>query len=130
LRFLALWTIVAAAVGSLPYTAQAASLQITGTAGHLSEWKLDAEVTARDGQQEFHGPVLLKHVGLCSANGPEEKSGYLTVVVSNWARTSRVQAKLIFGAVECTYSGTGSDSSSGHMDCSDAKGVPLTLSFR
>jgi hypothetical protein len=120
------------ALGMAAGSAQAGSLRIAGTAGYLSEWEMNADVTeaVSAGLQEFSGPVTWKHVGLCSPNGPEEKSGKIKFRISGLGSSSQIQATLSLEGAQCTYSGKWSDSSSGLMDCSDAKGVPLTLSVK
>ena len=75
--------------------------------------------------------MIWKHIGLCSVNGPEERSGKITFQVSGAGSSSRINATLSMDAVQCTYIGNFSNSMSGGlMDCSDAKGVPLSLSFK
>ena len=58
-----------------PATAQ--SLQVIGYAGMLGEWELTATVTktAADYTKEYSGPFTMKHIGLCTQDGPEEKIG-------------------------------------------------------
>jgi len=120
--------VVAAAAGP----AQARSLRVAGTAGYLSEWELDAKVTqtASGAVKEFSGPLTLKHVGLCSHNGPQEKSGEIKLQISESGRFSRIRATLLYEDARCTYSGQWSESSSGFMQCSNAEGVPVTLSVK
>jgi hypothetical protein len=111
------------------YPAEARSLRIAGAAGYLAEWELDAEVTAAisGGREEFSGPLTLKHVGLCSANGPEEKSGKIEFYISRSVWSSEIHATLFINGARCSYRGTLSGSSGGFMDCSDGSGIPLTL---
>ncbi len=61
--------------------AQAGPLRVTGTAGYLSEWELAGDVTEKEpaGAREFSGPLIWKHVGLCSVNGPQEKPGEINL---------------------------------------------------
>jgi hypothetical protein len=108
--------------------AAARSLQVTGTAGYLSEWDLKAEATAgvSGRRDEFSGPLTLKHVGLCSANGPEEKLGKIEFHISKSLWSSEIHATLSIDGKRCSYSGKLSESS-GFMDCSDGNGIPLTL---
>jgi hypothetical protein len=104
-------------------------LRIIGTAGYLSEWELNAEVAPRldGGVQEFSGPMHMKHVGLCTVNGPVEKSGKLTLWIS--PGSTRLRATLsLNGGDQCSYAGQWSGTSTGTMDCSRGKGIPLTLS--
>ena len=118
------------ALSHLP--AAARSLHVTGTAGYLSEWELTAEVTAAEsgGQERFSGPLTLKHVGLCSANGPEEKSGRIELTISKSMWSSQIRATLLINGKQCSYSGKLSGSSSDFMQCSDGNGIPLTLLVR
>jgi hypothetical protein len=106
-------------------------LSISGTAGYLSEWEIKAELAPAPGGngQEFAGPVRMKHVGLCTVNGPVEKSGKFTLLIRRSAASSQLRATLSFdGGDECSYAGAWSGRSTGTMDCSGAKGIPLTLS--
>jgi hypothetical protein len=112
--------------------AQAQSLRVEGKAGYLSEWQLDAAVTAATsgGREQFSGPLTLKHVGLCSANGPEERSGTIEFYISRSLLASQIHATLLINGARCSYSGALSGSSNGFMDCSDGNGIPLTLSVK
>jgi hypothetical protein len=113
--------------GTMP--AAARSMHVTGTAGYLSEWELSAEVTAAEssGREQFSGPLTLKHVGLCSANGPEEKSGKIEFYISKSMWSSQIHGTLLINGKRCSYSGKLSGSSGGFMECSDGNGIPLTL---
>ena len=107
-------------------------LRVSGTAGYLSEWQLDGNVTERisAGVKEYFGPLTWKHVGVCSPNGPQEKSGEIRFHISGSGAISHIRANLSLDGARCTYAGDWSGNSSGLMDCSDAKGIPLTLSFK
>ena len=120
------------AVGMICGEAQARSLQVIGTAGYLSEWELNGSVTEKGppGSNEFSGALVWKHVGLCSANGPEEKSGEIKFQIAKSSSSSRIQAAISLNGAQCRYNGEFSGSSSGHMDCTDAKGVPLSISIK
>jgi len=110
--------------------ARAASMHVAGTAGYLSEWELSADVTeatAPDGREQFAGPLTLKHVGLCSANGPEEKTGKIEFYVSRSVWSSQIHATLFINGARCSYDGALSGGAGGFMDCSDGNGVPLKL---
>jgi len=124
--------LVVIALGMAGRPAESQSLQVAGIAGYLSEWELEGAVTERvsAGGSEFSGPVIWKHVGLCSLNGPQEKYGEIGFQISGSGSLSRINATISLEGARCTYSGALSDSTSGRMDCSDAKGVPLALSFK
>jgi hypothetical protein len=123
---------VVMALGVAGGPAHSQSLQVTGTAGYLSEWELSGTVTesVSAGHGRFFGPVTWKHVGLCSVNGPQEKYGELRFQISGSGASSEINATLSLEGARCTYVGNLSEGTSGLMDCSDAKGVPLSLSFK
>jgi hypothetical protein len=107
--------------------AHAQSLQVTGQAGVLGEWELSAKVaeTTTNGRQEFVGPMVLKHVGLCSQDGPEEKTGELRFQLSRSA--SRINATLLVDGVACSYTARKSHAFNGVMSCPDRRDVPLLI---
>jgi hypothetical protein len=114
-------------LGVLATPAQAAQpLQIVGYSGYLGEWELTATVTETPGSTaEYLGPLTMKHVGICTQDGPEEKTGALRFQIS--ASSSRLNATISVAGVECTYSGQLSDSYAGTMNCPGRQGVPLKL---
>ena len=117
------------ALGALATSAQAQaqSLQLVGYAGVLGEWELTATVTerARLWSKEFFGPLSMKHVGICTQDGPEEKTGEIRFRIS--ALSSRLDATLLVEGVACSYSAGPSDPYSGMMACPDREAVPLKL---
>ena len=124
--------LVISALGLAPGAVEARSLQIVGTAGYLSEWEVKASVaddtSAPSG--ELSGPISWKHTGLCTVTGPVEKSGDIKFRISGWGPFSRIDATMSFEQTRCTYSGSFSAGTRGTMDCSDARGIPLTLSIK
>ena len=122
--------VVALAIATAP--AYADSLKIAGTAGYLSEWEFDATVTetVSDGRKAYSGPVTWKHVGLCSVKGPQQKSGEIKFEISGWGPWSRIKADISLADIACTYSGKFSNGTKGVMNCSNAKGIPLAISFK
>ena len=120
------------ALGVAAGPAQSRSLQIVGIAGYLSEWELRGEVTERissDGK-ELSGPLVWKHIGLCSINGPQKELGEISVQISRLGAVSKIEAAILFNGMRCVYSGQLSGSSSGYMDCSDTSGIPLSISIK
>ena len=115
------------ALGALAAPARAQSLQVSGNAGVLGEWELSAVVaqTASRRNGEFSGPLTMKHVGLCTQDGPEKKTGEIRIQLSG--SSSRMKATLLVDGVECTYSGRFSNAYTGVMNCPDRRPVPLTL---
>ena len=106
------------------WTAEADTLEILGQAGVLGEWELTAKLTATGAQKEFSGPMEMKHVGLCTVDGPERKTGEIKLQLSG---ASRVKATLVVDGVACAYAGRKSDSYSGLLRCRDRRDVPLLM---
>jgi hypothetical protein len=102
-------------------------LQVIGYSGYLGEWELTATVTETTpgSAAEYSGPLTMKHVGICTQDGPEEKTGALRFQMS--ISSSRLNATLSVAGVECTYSGQLSNSYVGTMNCPGRQGVPLRL---
>ena len=61
-----------------------AAMQIEGYAGHLGEWELTATLakSTSSGGGDLSGSLRMKHVGFCSKDGPEEKTGAIEVRMS------------------------------------------------
>jgi hypothetical protein len=116
------------ALGALATPARSESLQVTGYAGVLGEWELMATVDAERTSQrtrEYAGPLTMKHVGYCTQEGPEEKTGEIRLRISTLS--SRLKATVSVAGVECTYRASLSDSYSGLMECPGRLAVPLKL---
>jgi hypothetical protein len=114
-------------LSALAAPAGAQSLQVIGYSGYLGEWELTATVTERISSRtkEYSGPLTMRHIGLCTQDGPEEKMGQMRFQIS--ASSSQLDATFSVAGVECTYSGRLSDSYTGTMDCPDRQAVPLKL---
>ena len=94
----------------------------------MSEWEITARAhaTATRRRTEFTGPLVMKHVGLCTINGPVEKSGTITFWRTGFI-SSGIKATLTFGDEQCTFAATGGDTLDGVMQCPRTEGVPLSL---
>jgi hypothetical protein len=114
-------------LGALAVPANAQSLQLIGYSGYLGEWELTATVTEKMSgpAKEYTGPLTMTHVGLCTQDGPEQKTGAIRLQMS--APLSRLDATVSIAGVECTYSGQMSDAYSGTLNCPDREAVPLKL---
>ena len=112
---------------ALATPAGAQSLQVIGYSGYLGEWELTATVTENVSghTKEYSGPLTMKHVGVCTQDGPEERTGEMRFQIS--ASSSQLNGTFSVAGVECTYSGRLSDSYTGTMDCPDRQAVPLKL---
>lgn len=115
-------------LGVLATSATAEPRQVIGYAGVLGEWELTATVTEAASQRdgEFSGPLILTHVGICTQDEPERKTGEIRLQMS----ASRVSATLSLAGLECTYSARLSDAYKGTMTCPDRPAIPLTLWVR
>lgn len=115
------------ALGTLGAPAQAGSLQVIGYGGVLGEWELTATVTENASwlTRDFSGPLTMKHTGVCTRDGSEEKTGEMRFQISSLS--SRLNGTLSIDGVACSYSGKLSDSYSGMMTCPDRPAVPLRL---
>jgi len=115
------------ALSLLAAPAGASSLQIVGYSGFLGEWELTATVKEDDAApaKNYSGPLTMKHVGLCTQDGPEEKSGRIRVQML--PSSSHIEATLWVDGVECGYQGLLSNFYSGTMKCSGREAVPLKL---
>lgn len=117
-------------LSALATPAVAQSLQVIGYSGYLGEWELTATVTETTSghTKEYSGPLTMKHVGVCTQDGPEEKNGEMRLQIS--ASSSQLHATISLAGVECTYGGRLSDSYMGTIDCPGRQAVPLKLWVR
>ncbi|MFY9685723.1 MAG: hypothetical protein WAJ88_08005 [Pseudolabrys sp.] len=112
-------------LGTLAGPAVAEPREVFGYGGELGEWELSAAVTEKafPHSRELSGPLTMTHVGICTQDGPEQKTGEIRLRLSG----ARLSATLQLAGVECTYSGQLSDFYSGTMICPDRPGMPLKL---
>lgn len=117
-------------LASAATAARAETLRVSATAGMLQEWELTAQLApaGTGGQGEYTGPVVLRHVGLCSTNGPEEKTGELRVRPSRFS--ARLDATLSYEGHVCSFVATRGGNATGVMACRDQGGVPITVSVQ
>jgi hypothetical protein len=61
--------------------ARAETLELTGYAGVLGEWEITVNVTPTGpaSKKEFGGPMKMRHVGYCTQDGPEERTGEIRI---------------------------------------------------
>ena len=119
----AIW--ISAGAGSV----MAQSYSINGQIGYLQEWEMKADLarTVTGSGVSYDGPVTLRHVGLCSVNGPEEKSGVVRLTVSR--KTLAVEGTLTMKDDTCRIAASASKSHSGLLNCRDGQGVPIHFSI-
>ena len=109
--------------------ALAQSHSVSGKVGYLQEWEMKASLARKvtSSGEDFSGPVTLRHVGLCSVNGVEEKSGTVRLTVP--ARGSAVEGTLAMKDDNCRITASASKSFSGVLNCRDGQGVPINFSI-
>ncbi len=117
-------SLCAAAVICLAGPADAQTRAVAGQFGVLGEWDLTASVTKQAAGQ-WVGPVRMRHVGYCTVEGPEEKTGELQLQLAE-ARGTIIGTILIDG-VACTFSARLKDGYDGTLRCPDRRDVPMTL---
>ena len=111
-------------LSALALPVQAEPLEIIGYSGYLGEWELTATVTATaPPRKAYSGPLTMRHIGLCTQDGPEEKTGEMHLELT----ASKMTATLSVAGVECSYSGLFSDSYAGTMTCPGREAVPLRI---
>ena len=116
-------------IGAGAGSAMAQSYSVNGQVGYLQEWEMKANLakTITSSGVSYDGPVTLRHVGLCSVNGLEEKSGVVRLTVSR--RTSAVEGTLAMKDDTCRIVASASNSHSGLLNCRDGQGVPISFSI-
>ena len=116
-------------IGAGAGSAMAQSYSVSGQVGYLQEWEMKANLakTITSSGVSYDGPVTLRHVGLCSVNGPEEKSGVVRLTVS--LKTSAVEGTLALKDDTCRIVASASKSHSGLLNCRDGQGVPIHFSI-
>jgi hypothetical protein len=113
---------VADRAGAEPYAA-------SGQVGYLQEWELTASLakTVSGGRIEYSGLVTLRHVGLCSVNGVEEKSGKLRLTMSR--APGAAEGTLAMEGDNCRIMANQAPSYSGLLTCRNGQGVPISFSI-
>ena len=107
--------------------ARAEPLQIHGTTGYAGEYELSGSVSELNlnGRMEFSGPLTVRHVGLCTRDGPKETIGQIRFELAK--SSSGITATLDFDGSKCAYKGVLSESYHGFMDCGREGSLPLRL---
>jgi hypothetical protein len=108
--------------GAEPYAA-------SGQVGYLQEWEFKANLakTVARGRIEYSGPVTLRHVGLCSVNGVEEKSGNMHLTMSR--APAAAEGTLAMEGDSCRIVANQAPSYSGLLTCRNGQGVPISFSI-
>ena len=94
--------VLVAVLSALAIPARAQSMQVYGKTGYLGEYELSSIVSEQvaNGRREYSGPLAVKHVGLCTRDGPKETTGQIRFQLTG--SSTRATATLVFEGVECT----------------------------
>src|ERR1700739_588617 len=76
-------------------------MELLGQAGALGEWELTGNLTegGTGPSKEFSGPLKMKHVGICTQDGPEERAGEIRLQFTG--TDSQVTAELVLDGAPC-----------------------------
>lgn len=104
--------------------AWAQSYSASGQVGYLHEWEITgnlAKTVTRLGA-EYSGTITLRHIGLCTVSGVEQKQARMQLKVSS----GRLEGMLIMDEDQCRIVASGS-SGSGQLICGSGQDVPINL---
>ena len=89
--------VLVAVVSPLATPAKAQSMQVYGKTGYLGEYDLSGTISEQfaNGIKEYSGPLAVKHVGLCTRDGPEDTTAQIRFQATGFPRR-RVTATLVF----------------------------------
>jgi len=104
------------------------AMELLGQAGVLGEWELTGNLTEGGSgpRKEFSGPLKMKHVGICTQDGPEERAGEIRLQLAGRSE-SQVTAELVLDGVRCTYSARKMHAYEGSLSCAGRAPVPLLV---
>ncbi|MGC1354390.1 MAG: hypothetical protein WA851_01120 [Xanthobacteraceae bacterium] len=96
--------------------------------GFLGEYELSAAVSPETsgGESTLTGPMTIRHVGLCTHNGPNEDRGEIAIRIAE--AKSQITATFAFDGQQCVYKGGASRANIGELVCSRSK-VPFSIWF-
>ncbi|SFJ60950.1 hypothetical protein [Bradyrhizobium sp. Gha] len=104
--------------------ARAQSYSASGQIGYLHEWEITGNLakTVTSPGTEYSGTITLRHVGLCSVNGAEQKQASMQLKVSY----GRLEGILIMDQDQCRIVASGS-AGAGLLRCGSGQDVPINL---
>jgi len=105
----------------------ATALEILGQVGVLGEWELNATLVedTSDPGKAYSGKLVMRHVGICTQDGPEERAGEVRLRLAGSG--SRIKATMVVEGVECVYDGRKSHAYEGMMTCVGREALPMML---
>jgi hypothetical protein len=122
--------LLAAMTLALLHPPSVSAMELLGQAGVLGEWELTGNLleSGSGSSQEFSGPLKMKHVGLCSQDGPEERAGEIRIRLTG--SDERLSANLTLDGIPCSYNARKTHAYEGTMSCNGRAPVPLLLWLR
>lgn len=112
---------------ALSSPAFAGDILVSGHLGFMSEWELaaTAHATGTGPLAEYAGPLVAKHVGLCTPSGSAEKSGEIRFRRTD-VLSSRIEGVLTLWDKQCTFEALAA-THEGIMKCPNKSGVPSSV---
>lgn len=103
------------------------AMELLGQAGVLGEWELTGNLieSGSGPRKEFSGPLKMKHVGICTQDGPEERAGEIRLQLAG--SESQVTAELVLDGARCTYNARKTHAYEGTLSCAGRAPVPLLM---
>lgn len=103
------------------------AMEILGQAGVLGEWELTGHLaeSAPGAPRQFSGPLKMRHVGICTQDGPEERAGEIRLQFAG--ADAQVTAELVLDGAPCTYSARKTHNYEGTLSCAGRAPVPLLV---
>ena len=119
--------LLGAAALCLCHAPGAGAIEFLGQAGVLGEWELTGNLTESNPgpNKEFSGPLKMKHVGLCTRDGPEERAGEIRLQLAGSG--AHVTAELVLDEANCKYRARKTHAYEGTLSCAGRAPVPMLV---
>jgi hypothetical protein len=119
---------VALLIAALGAPGFAQTRSVAAKFGFLGEYELSAAVSPETSGAEhtLAGPMTIRHVGLCTHNGPDESRGEIAVRIAE--AKSQINATFAFDGQQCTYKGRVSRANIGELVCPTST-IPFSIWF-
>ncbi len=103
-------------------------LKIAAKFGFLGEYELSAAVPSQTsgGEHRLIGAMTVRHVGLCTHNGPNESYGEISIQVTD--TNSQISATFAFDGQQCSYKGRVAQQNIGELICPTGA-IPFSIWF-
>ncbi|MBR0869837.1 hypothetical protein JQ633_05680 [Bradyrhizobium tropiciagri] len=102
------------------------AMEFLAQAGVLGEWELTGNLTESEGPaKQFAGPLKMKHVGICTQDGPDERAGEIRLQVAG--SSAQVTAELVLDDAPCKYSARKTHAYEGTLSCEGRAPVPMLV---